>query len=209
MGSQVIDKGTGAVAPPTTEESTSEEEADNTSGTEDVGDEAEPKMDLPSALAALEEANRKIREVNRESATRRKKIAELEGQLKGNSTNKEGVTTELADLQKQLDVANEKLRVNTLRDRFDVVVAKAKMPFVNQIATRDAFTFAQDVIKKLPDDASDDDVLDAVKDVVKLRPHLLSKPIAPNINSDSKGATDALASLNMEDIARDFGITNR
>lgn len=209
MGSQVIDKGTGAVVPPTTEELTTEEDVDKTPPEDGVGDDAELKMDLPSALAALEDANRKIRDVNRESANRRKEIAELKSRLDNNGASKEEVTTKLTDLQAQLVAANEKLRVVALRDRFDIVIAKAKIPFVNQIANRDAFTFAQDAIKQLPDDASDDDVLDVVKDVVKLRPHLLSKPISPNINSESKGTSDAFANLNMDDIARDFGITNR
>lgn len=199
MESQVID----------TEVSPAVEVAGDAPQTEGAGGEAEPEMDLPSALAKLEEANRKIREVNRESASRRKEIAELRGKLEGNGTNKEEVTTELVSLQEQLKIANEKLRVNALRDRFESVVVKAKIPFANQIATRDAFTFAQDAIKQLPDDASDDDVLDIVRDIVKLRPYLLNKPTAPNINADSKGSTDIFAGLNMDDIARDFGITNR
>lgn len=171
--------------------------------------EAEPEMDLPAALAKLEEANRRIREVNRESASRRKEIAELRGKLEHDGADKDGVTTELAKLQEQHRVATEKLRIYSLRDRFDAVVAKAKIPFANPVAGRDAFTFAQEAISQLPDDAEDDDVLDIVKDVVKLRPYLLNKPTLPNINAESKGGSDALTGLNMDDIARDFGITVR
>jgi hypothetical protein len=192
-----------------TDKSTTEEEVDETSKVEDVDEKVEPEMDLPSALVKLEEANRKIRDVNRESASRRKEIAELKIQLQNNGMNKDEVATKLTELQGQLKEANEKVRVVELRDRFDAVVAKAKIPFINQIANRDAFTFARDSISKLPDDSTDDDVLDVVKDVVKLRPHLLNKPLPPNINAEAKGASDAFAGLDMEGIARDFGITNR
>ena len=69
-----------------------------------------------------------------------------------------------------------------------------------------AFAFAQEQLSKLPEDAGDDDVADIIKEVVKLRPYLLNKPASPNINADAKGATDALSGINMDDIARDFGI---
>ena len=186
-----------------------EESTGVTQPAEGVGDDPKPEMDLPSALAALEEANRKIREVNRESATRRREIAELKAQLTSSTTSKEGVAADITELKGQLQTATDKLRVYALRDSFDLAVTKGKIPFVNPTAARDAFAFAQDQLSKLPEDASDDDVLDIVKEVVKLRPYLLNKPTAPNINADAKGATDALAGINMDDIARDFGITTR
>lgn len=188
------------------EEETREESAEETLQDGNVGEEAEPEMDLPSALAKLEEANRKIRDVNRESASRRKEIAELKARLAGAGTNENEVTTQLTELQGQLNAANEKLRTFTLRDMFDLAATKAKIPFINQTAARDAFAFAQDQLSKLPEDAADEDVTDIIKDVVKLRPYLLNKPTSPNINSEAKGATDVLSALNMDDIARDFGI---
>ena len=188
------------------EEQARDESADEAQQAESVGDDPKPEMDLPSALAALEEANRKIREVNRESATRRREIAELKAQLTSSTTSKEGVAADITELKGQLQTATDKLRVYALRDSFDLAVTKGKIPFVNPTAARDAFAFAQDQLSKLPEDASDDDVLDIVKEVVKLRPYLLNKPTAPNINADAKGATDALAGINMDDIARDFGI---
>lgn len=197
MDSQVIDTEAPAREMPT-------EEAPQVEG---AGDEAKPGMDLPSALAALEEANRKIREVNRESATRRKEIADLKAQLASGTTSKEEVTTSLAELKGQLQVANDRLRTYAQRDAFDLAIVKAKIPFVNPTAARDAFAFAQEQIGKLPEGFSDDDVLDIVKEVVKLRPYLLNKPVSPNINADAKGATDALSGINMDDIARDFGIS--
>lgn len=197
MDSQVIDTEAPAREMPT-------EEAPQVEG---AGDEAKPGMDLPSALAALEEANRKIREVNRESATRRKEIADLKAQLASGTTSKEEVTTSLAELKGQLQVANDRLRTYAQRDAFDLAIVKAKIPFVNSTAARDAFAFAQEQIGKLPEGFSDDDVLDIVKEVVKLRPYLLNKPVSPNINADAKGATDALSGINMDDIARDFGIS--
>ena len=57
------------------EEQARDESADEAQQAESAGGEAKPEMDLPSALAALEEANRKLREVNRESANRRKASA--------------------------------------------------------------------------------------------------------------------------------------
>jgi|GEM_PF-6161705 len=186
-----------------------DESADEAQQAESAGDEAKPEMDLPSALAALEEANRKLREVKRESANRRREITALKEQLTNNGAKKEEVATSLTELQTQLKAANDKLRVFTLRDSFDLAAAKAKIPFVNPTAARDAFAFAQEQISKLPEDAGDDDVADIIKEVVKLRPYLLNKPTAPNINADAKGATDALAGINMDDIARDFGITTR
>ena len=188
------------------EEQARDESADEAQQAESVGDDPKPEMDLPSALAALEEANRKIREVNRESATRRREIAELKAQLTSSTTSKEGVAADITELKGQLQTATDKLRVYALRDSFDLAVTKGKIPFVNPTAARDAFAFAQDQLSKLPEDAGDDDVLDIVKEVVKLRPYLLNKPTAPNINADAKGATDALAGINMDDIARDFGI---
>lgn len=199
MDSQVID----------TEAPAREMPAEEAPQVEGAGDEAKPEMDLPSALAALEEANRKIREVNRESATRRKEIADLKARLTSDTTSKEEVATSLTELKGQLQAANDKLRGYALRDAFDLAVTKAKIPFVNQTAARDAFAFAQDQISKLPEGSSDDDVLDIVKEVVKLRPYLLNKPVSPNINADAKGATDALSGINMDDIARDFGINTR
>ena len=188
------------------EEQARDESADEAQQAESVGDDPKPEMDLPSALAALEEANRKIREVNRESATRRREIAELKAQLTSSTTSKEEVATNITELKGQLQTATDKLRMYALRDSFDLAVTKGKIPFVNPTAARDAFAFAQDQLSKLPEDAGDDDVLDIVKEVVKLRPYLLNKPTAPNINADAKGATDALAGINMDDIARDFGI---
>ena len=189
------------------EEQARDESADEAQQAESAGDEAKPEMDLPSALAALEEANRKLREVNRESANRRKEITALKEQLTNNGAKKEEeVATSLTELQTQLKAANDKLRVFTLRDSFDLAAAKAKIPFVNPTAARDAFAFAQDQLSKLPEDAGDDDVADIIKEVVKLRPYLLNKPASPNINADAKGATDALSGINMDDIARDFGI---
>lgn len=188
------------------EEETREESVEETLQDGNVGEEAEPEMDLPSALAKLEEANRKIRDVNRESASRRKEIAELKARLASTGTNENEVTTQLTELQGQLNAANEKLRTFTLRDMFDLAATKAKIPFINQTAARDAFAFAQDQLSKLPEDVADEDVTDIIKDVVKLRPYLLNKPASPNINSEAKGATDVLSALNMDDIARDFGI---
>ena len=188
------------------EEQARDESADEAQQAESAGDEAKPEMDLSSALAALEEANRKLREVNRESANRRKEITALKEQLTNNGAKKEEVATSLTELQTQLKAANDKLRVFTLRDSFDLAAAKAKIPFVNPTAARDAFAFAQEQISKLPEDAGDDDVADIIKEVVKLRPYLLNKPASPNINADAKGATDALSGINMDDIARDFGI---
>lgn len=188
------------------EEQARDESADEAQQAESAGSEAKPEMDLPSALAALEEANRKLREVNRESANRRKEITALKEQLTNNGAKKEEVATSLTELQTQLKAANDKLRVFTLRDSFDLAAAKAKIPFVNPTAARDAFAFAQEQISKLPEDAGDDDVADIIKEVVKLRPYLLNKPASPNINADAKGATDALSGINMDDIARDFGI---
>lgn len=188
------------------EEQARDESADEAQQAESAGGEAKPEMDLPSALAALEEANRKLREVNRESANRRKEITALKEQLTNNGAKKEEVATSLTELQTQLKAANDKLRVFTLRDSFDLAAAKAKIPFVNPTAARDAFAFAQEQISKLPEDAGDDDVADIIKEVVKLRPYLLNKPASPNINADAKGATDALSGINMDDIARDFGI---
>ena len=190
------------------EEQAREESAEEAQQVEGVGDEAKPEMDLPSALAALEEANRRLREVNRESANRRKEIAALKDQITNTGAKKEEVATNLTELQNQLKEANDKLRVFTLRDSFDLAVAKAKIPFVNPTAARDAFAFAQDQISKLPEGFDDEDVVDIIKEVVKLRPYLLNKPVSPNINADAKGATDALPGINMDDIARDFGITS-
>ena len=189
-----------------TAKETQEESTDETQQAEGVGSETKPEMDLPSALAALEEANRKIREVNRESATRRREIAELKAQLTSSTTSKEGVAADITELKGQLQTATDKLRVYALRDSFDLAVTKGKIPFVNPTAARDAFAFAQDQLSKLPEDAGDDDVADIIKEVVKLRPYLLNKPASPNINADAKGATDALSGINMDDIARDFGI---
>lgn len=190
------------------EEQARDESADEAQQAESAGGEAKPEMDLPSALAALEEANRKLREVNRESANRRKEITALKEQLTNNGAKKDEVATNLTELQTQLKAANDKLRVFTLRDSFDLAATKAKIPFVNPTAARDAFAFAQEQISKLPEDAGDDDVADIIKEVVKLRPYLLNKPTSPNINADAKGATDALSGINMDDIARDFGITS-
>lgn len=188
------------------EEQARDESADEAQQAESAGGEAKPEMDLPSALAALEEANRKLREVNRESANRRREITALKEQLTSSTTSKEEVATNITELKGQLQTATDKLRMYALRDSFDLAVTKGKIPFVNPTAARDAFAFAQDQLSKLPEDASDDDVLDIVKEVVKLRPYLLNKPASPNINADAKGATDALSGINMDDIARDFGI---
>lgn len=163
-------------------------------------------MDLPTALAALEDANRKIRMVNRESAGRRKEIATLKQQIDDLTNNGGDATKQLAALQAQLADANEKLRVVGMRDRFDTVVAKSKVNFANGTASRDAFTFAQEQLSKLPEDASDDEWADVVAEVVKVRPYLLVKPQSKNIDSDKKGTADTFAGLDLEAISRDFGI---
>lgn len=180
-----------------------EEEVELTEET--TAEEAEPEMDLPAALAKLEEATRKIREVNRESASRRKEIAALKAQITDSTADDEDVATKLADMEAKLAAANEKLRQVDLKNRFESAAVKSKLPFVSPTAIHDAFIFAQD---RLDGDLEDADMLDIIKDVVKLRPYLLNKPTPPNINSVEQGPTDALAGLNMDDIARDFGLSN-
>lgn len=178
---------------------------DNASQEDDASD---SELDLPTALAKLEETSRKLREANRESAGRRKKIKELDDQLKTFTNSGDDTTKKLAAAQVELQKANEQLRTYSLRDRFDAVTAKGKITFVDQVASRDAFTFAKEEFAKLADDANDDDYLDAVKDVVKSRPYLLKKPDKRDINSENRGGGDIFSTLNTDDIARDFGISN-
>lgn len=186
-------------------ETTEEEEVTE----ETTAEETEPEMDLPAALAKLEEANRRIREVNRESASRRKEIAALKAQLTDNNAEDEDAATKLADMEAKLAAANEKLRQSDLKNRFESAAVKSKLPFASATAIHDAFVLAQSEIEKLEGDVEDADLLDIVKDVVKLRPYLLNKPTPPNINSEAKGPTDALSGIDMDQIAREFGINNR
>lgn len=186
-----------------------EEVVDETLAEEGGDAESEETMDLPTALAELEVARRKIREVNRESAGRRKEIGLLKGQLDTFTRGGDDTVKKVTELQEQLRIANESLRTHEMRERFDTVAAKARIPFANATASHDAFVFARDAMSKLPDDASDEDLLDLVQDVVKARPYLLNKPTTKNINAEARGTSDAFTGLNLDDIARDFGINKR
>lgn len=185
------------------------EEDVNEEGSEDDvedGDQGDPEMDLPTALAELETARRKLRDTNRESANRRRKIKELEGQLKQFTEGDNDVNKKLVEVQQKLKAAEEKVRVNDLRDKFDTIATKEKVKWANTAAQRDAFTFALPEINALGDEFEDADLKDILKDIVKDRPHLLFKPQVPDINSDRKGKGDTLSQVDLDEIGLAFGI---
>ena len=182
------------------------EEDNETSTEEDGGEDTETEMDLPTALAELEEARRYIRKVNRESASRRHQIAELEEKLEQHTKTGDDASQQLSELQSQLSVAKTQLAAMRMRDRFDEVVAKEKIPFVNLTAQRDAFEFAKSQLQELTDEATDEDYLDVIKDVIKSRPYLRVKSKPKNINSTNKGTSDEIQGLDMEEIMTTFGL---
>jgi len=187
----------------TQERETPEEEAGV--GKEPEQEDKGPK-DLPTALIALEAAARKIREVNRESAGRRKEIAVLKKTISEHAATGDDATKQLTELQEELKSVTARLQLYALRDRFDTAVAKAKIAFANDTARHDTFVFAQEALSKLPEDADDTDIVDVAKDVLATRSYLLAKVQTKDINSSSRGKADVLAGLDLEAIGRDFGL---
>jgi hypothetical protein len=179
---------------------------DETPPGEGEGDDAETKMDLPTALEQLEDARRYIRKVNRESANRRHEIDELTEKLEQFTKTGDDATTQLKELQEKLAAANLELATLRMRDKFDEVAAKEKIAFVNPVAQRDAFGFAKAALVGLGNEVTDQDIADVIRDVIKSRPYLRDKPKPNNINSANKGTTDAIAGIDLDEIKRDFGL---
>jgi len=185
-----------------------EQEDQEQENASEEGNADDTKLDLPTALEKLEEASRKLREANRESAGRRKKIKELDDQLKTFTNSGDDATKKLGKAMTDLEIANNKIRTYELRDTFDRAAAASKIAWAHESAKRDAFTFAEKALVDLPEDAKEQDFIDVVKSVVKSRPYLLFKPEAKNINSEEKGKTDIFSTLNLDEIGRDFGINS-
>lgn len=187
------------------EEGVQDQEQENASE-EDNADESE--LDLPTALEQLEETSRKLREANRESAGRRKKIKTLEDQLRTFTNGDDDTAKKLGETMTALEEANNKLRSFELRDRFETAATRAKVAWAHDSAKRDAFVFAEKAMQDLAEDATEQEVVDVVKDVVKSRPYLLVKPKSKDINAENRGGKDVFANLNLEEIDRDFGISS-
>jgi len=165
---------------------------------EGEGDDAEPKedaanalpKDLPTALTQLQEAQREIRKVNRESAGRRKLLKAQGEELTKLKAGGGDVAKELTQAKTDLAAAQAQLREAAQRTRFDISVAKSKKVFATDKARNDAFDFVKAQLAELPDDASVQDVQDIINDEIAARPYLLKVAENVDTNAEKHGKTN-------------------
>lgn len=160
---------------------------------EGEGDDAESEedkrlpKDLPTALAQLQEAQREIRRVNRESAGRRKLLKAQTEELTKLKAGGGDTAKELAKATADLAAAQAQLREAAQRSRFDAAIAKSKKVFATDKARNDAFDFVKSQLAELADDAPAQDVLDIINDEIAARPYLLKVAEKVDTNAEKRG----------------------
>jgi chromosome segregation ATPase len=174
--------------------------------TEDQGQAGEnPESSAPATLeslqAQIEEKEKHIRALNKESAERRRKLEAFE---KEQAEKQAAEMSELekekkrsADLETQINdlkTLNQDLKT---RQAFQSQARKMNLAFVNETARDDAFAFLD--LDTVGDDLSG--MESAIKDLIKSRPYLFGSEETQRSNNDGgKKSSNALGQLTQQDI---------
>ena len=162
----------------------------------------EDELTIEEAKTKLAESQKRIKELNRESAERRKRLEAFEKaeeerkQSELNEVQKAEAKAKTAEEEKaRLEAENKALK---LRGAFTTKARVLKLEFVNEKAEEDAFK-ALDVESVGDDHAG---MEEALKTLVKERPYYFGKADTTVLNNDAreKGKTNR-ATLTQEQIA--------
>ncbi len=195
--------------PPTAEELEAQRKADEEKAkrdeteSEEESSEEEEELTVEQLKAKVAEQQKHIKNVNKESADRRKRLEEFE---KAEKERKEAELTEVdkakkraADLeQEKLTLAKENQTLKRQRD-FEGLVRDAKLQFKSSQAAKDAFRALEEILE----DDETEVTADHVKQLVKEREYYFGTPDPNQINSDGgkKGKSNE-AIITQEAIAK-------
>jgi len=163
---------------------------------------------LEEAKTELETVRETLKAANKESASRRHRISELEEQLeeltgKGKSE-VDKANDHVAELEKTLAAANTRLRKYDLRDAFEEAASKLEIAWSGAKAASDAFQLALPTLEQLEigdtGEVKAADVKAIVEKTIDGREYLLaSKKEAPDI--DAKKRSDQKPTLSEQELA--------
>ena len=145
------------------------------------------KLTAEEAQAALADAQKRIKELNKENADRRKKLdafeAEKSAKDAASMSELEKAKAELDKLTPELETLRKDKQSLLMQSKFDRLVREMKLEFANEKAQEDAYQ-KLDVETVGEDGAGMKNALTALQ---KDRPYLFSKLLPPETDATQKG----------------------
>jgi len=188
-----------------------EEEVTNEETTEEVKEE-EPSESLEDLREAVKELRLQLARVTKESVKRKKKIRELES----TKTSSDGQSD--ADLLAQIDTLKTEnaslkrsTRSNKIADIVSDVITTQKVKLASSKALKDLARFIEE---GLPDDAEEaelkEEIASMIPGAIKERPYLVEQKRAPvpDLDQHKRGESKDIPSDLIDEVARDFGLSN-
>lgn len=168
------------------------------------------RQPTPDELTAeLEKVRRELRRANRESASRRKRLEELEA---AEEERKQTAMTDLDRAKQEAEDWKKKYEglagsLNALRRQtaFYEAVDGLGLAFANAQARKDAYVLADFSEVDVAEDGTVEGVEAVVKALQRSRPYLFSKPAGRNINASDTGGEKG-PGIDEDEIKKAFGL---